>query len=133
MALLAHRVIFRAAYPATVAEDGAEALACLACVKIKRGQLEDVLHEGLGCRSLPPPTASALVSTPSGTGSPAKQSIHIEHLLWQLKGSECCQGAEAGETAKALVMSVNRRRTPKHRTLEKYDFARKAKVMKNAG
>lgn len=77
MALRAHRVIFRTAYPATVAEDGAEALACLACVKIKQGQLEDALHEGLGCCSPPSPTASALVSTPSGTGSPAKQSIHI--------------------------------------------------------
>lgn len=95
--------------------------------------MEDVLHEGLGCCSPPSPTASALVSTPSGTGSPAKQSIPIEHFLWPLEGSECCHGAGAGETAKALVMSVNRRRTPEHRTLEKYDFARRAKLMKNTG
>lgn len=121
MALWAHRVICRAAYRATVAEDGAEALACLASVKIKRaksdnlsqGQLEDVLHEGLGCCPPPPPTAPTLVSTPSGTGSPAKRSIHIQHLMWQLEGSEWCQGARAAETAKALVMSINRRRTSK--------------------
>lgn len=63
MACRAHRVICRAAYLATVADDGAEALACLASVKIKRaksdnllqGQLEDVLHEDLGCCPPPPP------------------------------------------------------------------------------
>lgn len=72
MACRAHRVICRAAYLAPVADDGAEALPCLASVKIKRaksdnllqGQLEDVLHEGLGCCPPPPPhSISACVYT----------------------------------------------------------------------